>query len=1458
MGKTSIFKRTTALFLALIFMLSCLTISHRIINAEGTDDNVKFILEIDPPDSNAIEIYTAQDLWNVRNNLSGSYVLMNDIDLSSINNGEWIPIGDNITNANRFTGIFDGQGHIIENLVITNGNYEYIGLFGYVSNATIKNVGMEKGYINIVTSKNSYIGNICGFYYASTTINNCYNMNDVSVSSDSPLYVGGLVGGFGSTTSSNSSILNCYNMGKLSIFSTSSVYSGGILGYSASATTASISNCYNAGYIYASSSSSATNGGICGRTASPQISNCYNTGDVVSVSSDNASTSGGICGFHGSTIKNCYNAGNIQSSGATSVWGGGICGQSVGATLSDCYNLGDISCYNSGSSSYTGGICGFPNRTSISNCYNTGELLAFSSRNISLGGIYASYLLSNSITSSNTINNCYCLTRYQSSYGTNLTPEQMIKLSSFVGFDFINVWDISPSINNGLPFLRNMPTTPIIIPEELKIIHYSPANKQIGLATDINIKLTFNYEIDGDLSEINLKCLNDDSIVRCNMSIDGNKLIITSNELNYGSTYYIEFLDGIIYEVDNEENWAYGLNKNDYSFTIIDSENEGVNYKFNYFSPYNNDDYTQGDFRYSDSWFFDDNGRKYNHKLARTSLSMAMSAFGSTKNISNENECTKGIKDFFNTINFNDLNVSYPYPTLDSIGYAIGSKEIIDPKTDEQYTLIAVAIRGGGYASEWASNFTIGLASEHQGFSHSADEVFKAVKTYISNNGFDKNIKIWISGYSRGGAVANITASYLNLSASMMSIKGLKEENIYAYCFECPNVTSKIDENSTLMNNIHNIVNDIDIVPKVAPKEWGFTRYGITYFVPSARQTSNYNRLKNAMVHNYVLVTHDDNAGVSEMSDQGKFTDDTVKKMANFFGSQHHYVSIPLLITGMTDEEKMREIGKQMGQEPYWGDKVVTFFTAIKYGYPLFAIRHLATVLDIMLVSGETIGKAHYPELSLAWMNTLDGKNEFVSKLTRQLVLNCPIDVSVYENNVLVAQIIDDIPVEVDNSLISACLDDNGQKIFFLPIDGEYEIKITATDGGTMTYSVQEYDLLKQKAIRAVNYYELEISEGDSFTGIVENLNDVTQAEYPLYDSNNERLNNFEDLEGESEYCEINILSQGNGITTSSGLYAKGEKVTVMAETFDNEEFLGWYENGQKIDEATEEYVFLVMGDRTLEARFTSNTTTVTPSTNAPTAEPTTPTINPTSAPTVNNNPTTRPTQSTERKETVEPSPTTEPTATPILTEAPSAPTEEPTLNIEFSKENNLAYVFGYPDGTIKAENNITRAEIAQMLYNLAVNENKDQYSQQAIIFTDVQSDTWYSNPIGFLAMTGIISGYPNGTFKPDNNITRAELATILSKLAPLNLSKELPFTDVQKSHWGYDYIKSCFNNAWIVGYPDNTFKPDNDITRAEAIAMINKFLGRDVSATIDGDVPFSDLDKNAWYYKDVIIATGK
>lgn len=191
--------------------------------------------------------------------------------------------------------------------------------------------------------------------------------------------------------------------------------------------------------------------------------------------------------------------------------------------------------------------------------------------------------------------------------------------------------------------------------------------------------------------------------------------------------------------------------------------------------------------------------------------------------------------------------------------------------------------------------------------------------------------------------------------------------------------------------------------------------------------------------------------------------------------------------------------------------------------------------------------------------------------------------------------------------------------------------------------------------------------------------------------------------------------------------------------------------------------------------------------------------------------------------------------------------------------EAHIAYVSGYPDGTVRPNAPITRAETAQMLYRLLTDEARREYQTDRSAYSDVPAGLWYSTSVATLSSMGVITGYPDGTFRPTANITRAEFATLLSRLSGADSARGSAFSDVS-AHWARKAIAAVSAKGWVSGYPDGTFRPNANITRAEAMAMLNRMLGRLPESERDllpGMSTFSDnMDSGKWYYLYVQEAT--
>ena len=213
-------------------------------------------------------------------------------------------------------------------------------------------------------------------------------------------------------------------------------------------------------------------------------------------------------------------------------------------------------------------------------------------------------------------------------------------------------------------------------------------------------------------------------------------------------------------------------------------------------------------------------------------------------------------------------------------------------------------------------------------------------------------------------------------------------------------------------------------------------------------------------------------------------------------------------------------------------------------------------------------------------------------------------------------------------------------------------------------------------------------------------------------------------------------------------------------------------------------------------------------------------------------------------------------TETPVKPVTPIRPPVDPDKP-ELNTEDHYAYIVGYPDGNVKPEGNITRAEVATIFFRLLTDESRNEFWSQTNNYSDVSEDAWYNNAVSTLSNAGIIDGYEDGTFKPDGNITRAEFATIAVRFFEATYDGEDLFSDIA-GHWAQDYIHEAANAGIVDGYPDGTFRPQQYITRAEAMTMVNRTIDRhpDADHLLDDMITWPDNPETAWYYEQVQEAT--
>lgn len=194
--------------------------------------------------------------------------------------------------------------------------------------------------------------------------------------------------------------------------------------------------------------------------------------------------------------------------------------------------------------------------------------------------------------------------------------------------------------------------------------------------------------------------------------------------------------------------------------------------------------------------------------------------------------------------------------------------------------------------------------------------------------------------------------------------------------------------------------------------------------------------------------------------------------------------------------------------------------------------------------------------------------------------------------------------------------------------------------------------------------------------------------------------------------------------------------------------------------------------------------------------------------------------------------------------------------------EKHIAYITGYPNDKFLPDNNMTRAEVTTMFARL-MKEKMDSAETYPSDFTDVDSEEWYAAYIGYMSKFNVISGYEDGTFRPNQPITRAEFVTIASRFAKSIENSECDFSDITKNYWAYNYIAFAANNGWIGGYEDKTFRAERPITRAEVVTIVNRMLVREADkayAASNSEVlaMFTDVTTAHWAYYNVIEAANE
>ena len=784
-------------------------------------------------------------------------------------------------------------------------------------------------------------------------------------------------------------------------------------------------------------------------------------------------------------------------------------------------------------------------------------------------------------------------------------------------------------------------------------------------------------------------------------------------------------------------------------------------------------------FDYDDEWLFS-NSMDDRYKLMKTSIRVAMAAFG-TK--TDHDYGAENIKKMMNIMRFtySDSSITYEKPENDSIGSAIGMKNI-KREDGSTVSIILVALRGGGYGAEWGGDFRVGFTVEER-----LEDFYKDNRESINDD-----LRIWLVGYSRAAATANLVAA--DLIDGFCNMEAVDPNEVRAFCFECPRNTTDSNAGSSKYANIINVVNPIDFVPKVAFKGWGFTRYGKTYYTPSKETTANYEeKYKYQMIWKYQDVC--DQNGITltgdkvvEVLGQASILDSYLDFLSTFISRKKYYSS---------HENTFMNIARSSlggSGTPDWGAAIPSLLKVL--GVSILKPFSTGEIIG-MFKSGNTGPgpSAHYPELCMSWIDSLGSFSRYQTadnSWYRKVLVNCPVEVIVIDSSgSTVGHIVNDTVEKIEDG-IAVRIDGDGQKVFILPPDDEYEVKVIAEEDATISYTVEEYNFDRNEIEKVINYKKIDAVQGEEISGTASIGNSIDDAEYTLkYTEKDEMIEPDEVLTGDDvEMFTVDVSCVGQGSVTGGGAYANGEFAKVTAVPDHGQEFIGWIVENELVSKE-EEYRFAVEKNIMLEARFSNS--------------------------------------SSDTKPTPTPKSTAKPTPTPI-SKYRFSDVQDPNhayyKAIYWAADKGITK--GYSDGTFGINRSCTRGEMMMFLWRYAGKPAPKNVSKSP--FPDVPKTHTFYKAILWGSQKGITKGYSDGTFGVNRNVTRGECMMFLWRLkgkpAPKAVAKA-PFPDVPKSHVFYNAVLWGYQKKITTGFTSGKLKGKFGVNENCSRGQIVTFLYR-------------------------------
>ncbi|MCQ2528327.1 MAG: hypothetical protein MJ108_04320 [Saccharofermentans sp.] len=624
---------------------------------------------------------------------------------------------------------------------------------------------------------------------------------------------------------------------------------------------------------------------------------------------------------------------------------------------------------------------------------------------------------------------------------------------------------------------------------------------------------------------------------------------------------------------------------------------------------YSEDEENQAKYYYDDA-YFDNSSYEYNPSLATMTLCLSMAAANvPDDDYKNGDRNAKALMTDIG-MTFYEANEWYnKKPEADSIGVICSAKQMDD------YTLVAIVIRGAGYASEWSSNFDMGSSGNHEGFTKAQKDTLDFLDSFMEENGITGDVKFWVTGYSRGAATANLVGGALDDEYDFASDVTYAKEGVYTYTFETPAAYYGMIEGEKY-NNIFNIINPNDVVPYVAPAEFGFRRYGIDMYLPSAETSANYYELRKRMLNiyatfpdysNYIIDDFkvkraDFTIGASMDSIISMEDTDSINTQAIFFknfiselagemiGDRENYAD--MYETGLRIVLDVM-LGGNKGQEK---ESVTDFIARVissaeNAGFSMSTITDSGSAIrafieymftsrpyDFATLISNNAGliQAHDHTICYSWLASMDSNyyqgviNHTNNGDYRIIRVSSVADLLVTDGNGKeVANIQDYKKIPVSGSAYVYGMM-NGDMVVVLPVDMDYEIAIDKYKDGPVSVSVSEYSAYAHSVVRVDDYKCSDVSDGDKLIFTVPSYTEEeidkyvpngSSCEYRLSASEEVATSSLRGEDTSETFYMIKLESSSviNGMVYGSGKYQSGQNAILEAHAMYGSKFEGWY-----------------------------------------------------------------------------------------------------------------------------------------------------------------------------------------------------------------------------------------------------------------------------------------------------------